>query len=751
MGVAAKNDRRLAAIMFADMVGYTALAHRDEKLALECLRQVRQVLAVQLETFGGREIKALGDGFLLEFPTASAAVDCGLAILEALAREARECPIQMRVGVHVGEVEFENGDVFGNDVNVAQRVQGEAGPGEVWFTGRVLEEVRRRYAGRIRNAGSRPLRHIPGQTPLYCLPKPGLYRTVTLWVERWRPRSKPLQFALVLGFMFLVLFLAGALDRFWRTPVPAVAILPFKSLPDTPETRDFSAGVAESLRTTITQLAAREGKPRVMSYDEDHFPGTTELGRLMSRWRATRALTGTVQKQGGRYRVTLTLLDADGTRVLDSKPLEYEITNSYTLDNDLRSTAIQWLSLNPRLTLMSPPPRETKSGAAYEAYTLGRGRMMRYDRSENLDGAIVDFQTAIVRDPTYARAYAGLAEAYWRKFDYTKVATWKDLATENIDKALRLRQDLPQLHFVRGLIAAGMGDNELALAEFQTVLQQEPNNTEARFGIAQVYESQGRYKEAEQQFRDAILLLPDYWAGYNKLGGFFLRRNNYPAAEHYFTQAIAKTPDNYEVLANLGGLYYLMERYGDSEEAIRKSIQLRPTADAYCNWGMILFMSGKFEEAVDKFEQATAFDNNNWLFWGNLGDARRVAGAAASKTADAYRRAVDLASRHLSLIPKDAVTRALLATYYTGLNETSKALQEINAARKENPTDTQLMFLSAVVHALAGEHDRALAELSEAAAGGYSKPEILRHPDLAGLRSDPRFAAITNSFPADRK
>ncbi len=741
MGTEIHNQRRLAAIMFIDMVGFTALTHSQEPQALAMLTELRGLAEAAAATAQGRQIKALGDGFLYEFPSTLGAVNAAVAIQESLHRRnaaPSAIPLEVRIGIHLGDVEYREGDMFGYDVNVAHRVQSVSVPGEIWFTQPVYDQVRSRFGERIRPAGPRALKSLPEPIPLYRVPRPD--GKVLRSARRRPPR-------LAVAGLVLVLFALTVLGGWWWGHAPRtrafplqVVVMPFASIPDTAETRDFCSGLEQTLCSALTLVGGTNPAIRVVPFNEMRRSDVTTPSDALRAFGANRVLTGSVQHQNGRLRVTLNLINA--TSQIASDILDKSTNDIYTLQDDLASRAASWLGLRSARADSTAAAGQTRVAAAFEACLRGLGKLARFDKIENLDGAIADFRVATVQDNGFALAYAGLAESYWRKYELTKVASWKDLAIEAAAQAERLGPEDSRVHVVLGMIARGTGQLSRAEAEFQRAVKLDPGNPEVYVGLARVLNARGKSSEAERNFQIAIERLPDYWAGYNRLAAFYLEHNRYPEAETNFLRALEKTPDNYEVYANLGGLYVYMEKDQEALDAFQHSLRLRRTADACSNLGTLQFLRGAYPEAVKAFEDALSLDANNALLWGNLGDAQRLAHANPGMAAAAYRKAVELARHDLEINPRETQLRAVLATYLANLSEHEAALREIATARAEDPDNHQIMFLSALVHESAGQHAEALAELKRPAKANYSPREIRSHPDLAGLHQTPEFAEI---------
>jgi serine/threonine-protein kinase len=177
----------------------------------------------------------------------------------------------------------------------------------------------------------------------------------------------------------------------------------------------------------------------------------------------------------------------------------------------------------------------------------------------------------------------------------------------------------------------------------------------------------------------------------------------------------------------------------------QRSIQLRPTALAFSNLGTTHFFQGRYQEAARAFEKALELGTANRAVWGNLADAYLRVPGQAEKAPDVYRQAIQLAERDLAVNPKDAEARAHLAVFCARLNEKQRALAETVKARGLAAGNMDVLFLCALAYELVGRRSLALETLKGALQGGYSRAEVERHPDLAGLRQDPRFTALIRS------
>jgi len=202
-----------------------------------------------------------------------------------------------------------------------------------------------------------------------------------------------------------------------------------------------------------------------------------------------------------------------------------------------------------------------RAPGVYEFYLQGRGYLQRYDRAESLDAALAVLDQALARDPGYALAHAGKAEAHLRRYEATRDLRSLALARASAHRAIELDADLPAVQLTTGLVEAAAGDSGEAIRRFQRVLELEPGNADAHRELARAYDAAGRVAEAEATYRRAIQLRPDSWSAYKELGAFYNRHGRVEESLPLFQRVVELTPDNYTGYANLGGILLRLGRH----------------------------------------------------------------------------------------------------------------------------------------------------------------------------------------------
>ena len=252
--------------------------------------------------------------------------------------------------------------------------------------------------------------------------------------------------------------------------------------------------------------------------------------------------------------------------------------------------------------------------------------------------------------------------------------------------------------------------------------------------MAETYEAQGKLTEAEAAYKKSIGLQPNYWGGYNKLGGFYADHARLADAIATYQKAVNLSPDSVRSYTNLGATYLRLGRYEDAVQVLTKSIAKQPTASAYSNLGTCYYILGRYADAGAAFERAAAMLPKRQVIWLNLGDAYRWVPGADSKAAKAYDEAIRLGKSDLQLNPADSGARARLAACLAKRGEISSANREIAKAVSDDPTNIYVLYNAGVVANAAGDKQSAVQYLKRAVDLGYSRAEIERNPEFSILR-----------------
>jgi tetratricopeptide (TPR) repeat protein len=260
--------------------------------------------------------------------------------------------------------------------------------------------------------------------------------------------------------------------------------------------------------------------------------------------------------------------------------------------------------------------------------------------------------------------------------------------------------------------------------------------------LGDAYNGMGKLEEAEGTYKRAIQMRPGHWAGYNVLGKFYALHGRYEEAEQNFRMVTTLTPDNVMGYNNLGGMYNKWGHYTEAVAAFQKSLALKPSGPGYSNLGTLLYFLGRYDEAVPNMAKAVELVPTRYTFWGNYGDACRWSSNLREKAAPAYRQAIDLVKKELERHPADSMLLASEALYYAKLSEMAPALAGIGKALQQKPLDVAVHFKAGMVYELAGQRERALAELESAVKAGYSPEEIVKERELQRMRPDPRFQKL---------
>jgi adenylate cyclase len=398
---------RLCAIMFTDIVGYTAVMARSEAEAMRTRQRHREIVRPLVERYHGEWIEETGDESLSIFPSAVDAANCALAVQSTLRDEP---PLQLRVGIHLGETLVEGARVYGEGVNVASRIRPLAEPGQVCITAEVYRSIRNQAEIETVPLGEQNLKNVPEPVTVYSLTGTAAAPGSVAPLETERPRALRRR-ALVVALAFA----AGAAWWLYPTapdtgPIRSIAVLPLENLSGDPDQEYFADGMTEALIGDLAQIASLRVTSRtsVMRYKGARKP----LPEIAAELGVDSVLEGTVMRDGDRVRITAQLIDARRDEHLWAERYDRELVGILALQADVEHAVAKQIRLE-----LAPHLKAQLSGrpavqpAAQEAYLRGRYFYWKGTHDDTLK-AIEYFEEAIRMDPDYARGYAGLADAY---------------------------------------------------------------------------------------------------------------------------------------------------------------------------------------------------------------------------------------------------------------------------------------------------------------------------------------------------
>jgi adenylate cyclase len=476
-------ERRLTAVLAADVVGFARLMGADEAGTLRALKAVRgDLIDRSIAEHNGRIVKLTGDGILAEFPSVVGAVACAVQVQRGMRERNAATPperaLTFRVGVHLGDVIVDGDDIYGDGVNVAARLEGIAQPGGIVISHSVRDHVGNRLDLVFDDLGEQSLKNIEKPIRVYgvLLEESEIKRTVST-----------------------------------RDARPSIAVLPFNNMSGDAEQEYFSDGITEDI---ITDLSRVSGLSVIARHTAFIYKGKAlkveQIGRELG---AAFVVEGSVRKAGTRVRVTGQLVRCSDGRHLWADRFDRDLTDIFAIQDEITHAIVEQLKvklLPQEKKLIGQMP--TGNVDAYTYYLRGRDFLYRYSK-RYFELARRMFVKAIELDPNYARAYAGIADCDAFLYMVYQADVPLEGILETAAKALSLDNNLAEAHTARGVVLSAARDFEQANAEFERALTLDPNSFEAHFLYARPAFQQGKIARAVELLERATEINPgDYKA-----------------------------------------------------------------------------------------------------------------------------------------------------------------------------------------------------------------------------------------------
>ena len=523
-----------------------------------------------------------------------------------------------------------------------------------------------------------------------------------------------------------------------------LAVLPFKAVEGNARLTALGQGLVEAIAAKLGRLTEARSL-QVISARNMQEKGLASLTDVRRQFGANLGLTVSLAQSGDLTTVSYSLLDAQSGHVIGSDSMTVPNADVFSVEDGVAEGTAKSLQLKLR------PEEEsglkvhgTIQPVAYDHYLRARGYLIDPTKLENVDNGIVMARESLKLDPNFGMAKAALGEAYWRKYSITKQRQWTAMARTECDGAVKLGNAGIAGHICLGLVNDGTGQYREAAAEYQRAVELEPTNVSASIGLALVLEHQGDIDGAQKTYQHAVDIHPQNYFVYNSLGGFYYRRSEYQKAAEMFQKVTELAPEGYVGYLNLGGTYNDMGRYADAIEPLKKSIALRPSYGGYANLGNSYVAAHKFAEAAAAYEPATKLEPQQYVTWGNLGEARYYEGKK-DEAMRASHKAADLAGEQLKVNPRDSDVLSDTSEYYAMLGDKKQALLCLGQALQYGHSEKELLFTAAEVYNELGETGLALEWLTKAVRAGYSPSKFRDYPAFQNLADNPNFRELVGN------
>jgi tetratricopeptide (TPR) repeat protein/TolB-like protein len=564
--------------------------------------------------------------------------------------------------------------------------------------------------------------------------------------RRW---LTPLLIALLLLSIGLELLTLGSrAGRSSAAPVVprVVAVLPFDAIGGDRENQVLCRGLTDLLTTRLTQIGKQYGV-EVVPASEVRTQNVSSVGDAQKKLGVSLVVEGSWDFAANQ--VMYSLVNAQSKRNVSAEFVKADVGNLLAVEHQVAESLLTMLAgeLRPQ-DRRSLPSDSSAHPDTYQYYVRGVGYLLEYQNADSLQAAVTLFRAALDRDPKFALAYAGTAEAYWRLFQETKDQSWIPKALDAGHHAAELSDKLAPVHTTLGLIYQGQGKYEDAVKEFQRALELDATSDAAYRGLASSYEALGEDADAESAYRRAIEIRKDYWGGYSALGAFYSKKARYDDAAAQFRHVIELVPENVRGYTNLAAMYVFQGKPQQAENLLLKSLNIAPSYRAYSNLAAVYFSQGKYSEAARMFEKALQLDDRDARVWRNQGDAYYWAPGERGKAAAAYGKAVELLDAQRKINPQDARLTVELALCDSMLGKQAEAVKLIRRTLSRSPSDPELMFRAAEIYEQGGDHASALDWLGRAGRAGYSIADIEHDPTFQELRKNPQYKQQIREIPA---
>ncbi|MBE9558326.1 MAG: adenylate/guanylate cyclase domain-containing protein [Proteobacteria bacterium] len=548
--------RKLAAILAADVVGYSRLVGLDEAGTLAAVKSCRTELIEPSATrHGGHIVKLMGDGILAEFPSAAAAVECANDIQAGMERRGTDIAddrrLLLRIGVNLGDIVFEDGDIFGDGVNIAARLEARADPGGILMSGAVYDQVRNKLDLAFESVGELDLKNIAEPIRAYKVAADSSVASTTPSVKSSDEPLLP--------------------DR------PSVAVLPFANMSGDADQEYFSDGITEDIITELSRFRDLFVIARNSSFTyKGRAVNVRQVGRELG---VHYILEGSVRRAGDRIRVTAQLVDAETGHHIWAERYDRQLEDIFAVQDELTETIAATLERQVGTAAQQRAARKSPQNMRAYDFILRGQAIIALSYQDNLRAREL-YEKALRLEPDSARAWVSLANTHM--LDFT--SGWGESPRDSLDEALKHARKAAQLDSadsfpqrLLGNMCAMKGQPDEALSYVQRALRLNPNDAHAHASLAQLHTYLGKHDVAIDEIATAMRLNPHHPSWYLWHQGFALvMAGDSEAAVKSLKEALSKYSGFVTPHRHLAVCYMRLGRENEANDEVAEIIKLDP-------------------------------------------------------------------------------------------------------------------------------------------------------------------------------
>ncbi len=550
----------MAAILTADVVGYSRLMEQDEEGTLAALKALRaELIDPAIAEHKGRIVKLMGDGVLVEFASVVDAVQCAVAIQRTMPARNLEVPadrsIAFRIGINLGDVIVEGDDLYGDGVNIAARLEALAEPGSVYVSEVVHQSIGTKLDLEFEDLGEHQVKNIARAVHVF---------RVRFATDKVGPEQPD----------------AGAEARLAIPHKPSIAVLPFTNMSGDPDQEFFSDGITEDIITALSKIRWFFVIARNTTFT--YRDQAVDVKRVAEELGVRYVLEGSVRKAGNRIRVTAQLIDAGTGNHVWAERYDRDLSDIFALQDEMTQTIVG--AIEPELGNAERERARRKPPGnldAWSCYQRGLWHLYRFTKVDN-DEAEKLFQRAAELDPDFSGAFMGLGTVrYWNVLFGHAESPEETLADAfaAARTAVSLDDKDAMAHWTLGRVYTQMGESESAVAELKTALAINPSFAHAYYSLGWALLVAGRMEAALPHIDQALRLNPhdpSLWTFLTGRAVALLLLRRYAEAADYARQALRQPSANFLASATLASTLGHLGKTDEAGGALERVYQLRP-------------------------------------------------------------------------------------------------------------------------------------------------------------------------------